>query len=83
MKDKMIETKNGDSLYVMDELTYNNRIFIFSVECDPVTETVKQDEFIVMECKMDGKEIGLFDVDDEETGAVVTNMFIERLQKQN
>ena len=82
MKDKMIETKDGDSLYVMDELTYHNRMFIFSVECDPVTETVKQDEFIVMECKMDGKEIGLFDVDDE-TGAIVSNMFIERLQKQN
>ncbi len=82
MKDKMIETKDGDSLYVMDELTYNNRMFIFSVECDPVTETVKQNEFIVMECKMDGKEIGLFDVDDE-TGSIVSNMFIERLQKQN
>ena len=82
MKDKMIETKDGDSLYVMDELTYNNRMFIFSVECDNSTKTVKQDEFIIMECKMDGKDIGLFDVDDE-TGAIVANMFIERLQKQN
>ncbi len=80
MKDKMVETKSGESLYVLDELTYDNRMFIFSVECDKDNESVKQNEFIVMECKMNGKELGLFDVDDN-TASIVSKMFIERLQK--
>lgn len=76
----MVETKSGESLYVLDELTYDNRMFIFSVECDKDNESVKQNEFIVMECKMNGKELGLFDVDDN-TASIVSKMFIERLQK--
>lgn len=79
MKNKIIETKDGKNFYILDDLTYNNKMFVFAIECDPVTETVKQDEFIIMECRMSGEEIGLYDVDDE-TGISVANIFVERMK---
>ncbi len=79
MKDKAIVTKSGDNFYVVEDLTFDNRMFVMGIEFDPVKETVKREEFVIMECKVLGDEIELCDLD-TDTGIVIANKFVEKIR---
>ena len=49
MKDKIYTLANNYSYYVLEELDYEGKKYILTVECDPKRDTIKEDELNVFE----------------------------------
>ena len=81
MKDKVIGLKNDVKAYVLDELDYNNRKFIFVIELDkednPIDDSYKQ-----LELKIINDELIIDDIDDFEIASVVNNLFLSRMANE-
>lgn len=80
MKDKIIELKNGINYYVLEELVYNNKKYIFGAECDLEKDTIKENDFIVMEVTLKDNELVLDDITDDNIAQIVTNMFMDKFR---
>ena len=49
MKDKIYTLANNYSYYVLEELAYEGKKYILTVECDPKRDSIKEDELNVFE----------------------------------
>lgn len=49
MKDKIYTLANNYSYYVLEELDYEGKKYILTVECDPKRDSIKEDELNVFE----------------------------------
>ena len=49
MKDKIYTLANNYSYYVLEELDYEGKKYVLTVECDPKRDSIKEDELNVFE----------------------------------
>lgn len=59
MKDKIYTLANNYSYYVLEELDYEGKKYVLTVECDPKKDSIKEDE------------LNVFEVSQSETGDLV------------
>lgn len=81
IKDKIIELESGINYYVIEEISYNNKMYLLAAECDPEKDTVKEDNYIVMEVKLDNNELITTNIEDDNVAAIVTQKLLEKLKK--
>lgn len=81
MKDNVITLNGNTKCYVVDELTYKNKKYIFCFQLDENDEMVENATFVfevtVIEDKLITKPI-----EDFEVASVVNNMFIARAMQE-
>lgn len=83
IKDKVITMENGQSYYVIEEVEYNNKKYVLSLECDLDKDTVNEDDYLVMELELTEDDFVIRNIQDDETAKVVANMLLMKLQKED
>jgi len=83
IKDKVITMENGQSYYIIEEVEYNNKKYILSLECDLDKDTVNEDDYLVMELELTNDDFIIRNIQDDETAKVVANMLLMKLQKED
>lgn len=77
MKDNVIRLNDDTKCYILDEMIYKNKKYVYCVEIDSNDELIKENmyvlEIIVRDDKLMTKEI-----EDLEIASAVTNMFLAR-----
>ena len=77
MKDYVIKLSNGAKAYVLDELEYKNKKYIFSVELDENDEPIKENVHS-LEVLMNGDKLITKTITDFEIASVVNNLFLAK-----
>ncbi len=82
MKDKIIELNNGKNYYVLEDLTLDDKYYIYCSLVNEVNETVDENNFVIVEVrrKVDGS-YSLIDIDDENDIFLITNLFLNKIKK--
>ena len=80
MIDKIIKLTDNTTIYILDEIDYKNKKFIYGVECDSETELLKENYF-VLEVKVKNDILTLDNINDVEIESVVNNIFLSRVKE--
>ena len=80
VKDKIIKMDNGKEYYVLDDIEYNNKKYILSLECDLEKDTVNVDDYLVMELEMANGELAVKRVLDDDVAKIVSAMLLNNHQ---
>ena len=78
MKDKVLRISDNIRVYVIDELNYNDKKYIFTFEVTD-NDDVLEDRPHVLEVLVDNDNLVVNEIEDFETASIVNNMFITRL----
>ena len=79
MKEKVIKLGN-ENYYVLDELSYKEKRYVFLAECDANEEDLT-DNYSVAEVRINGDELIVNKIEDFEIASVVNNLFLARLNQ--
>ncbi len=82
MKDYVIKLANNAKAYVLDELEYKNKKYIFAVELDSNDEPI-QSNVHVLEVVINGNTLTTKTIEDFEVASVVNNLFLTRVATQD
>lgn len=77
MKDNIITLNNDIKCYVIDELTYKNKKYIFSLEIDENEEMI-ENAVHVFEVAIKDNKLITKNIEDFEISSIVNNLFIAR-----
>lgn len=83
IRDKLIQLTNGINYYILEEITYNNKKYVLAAECDPEKETVNEDKYLVMEIKLENNDLVTADIEDDNEGAIITKMLLDKARSSN
>ena len=79
MKDKLIKLENGNNLCVLDELEYNDKKYVLTIECALENEEVVNN-YKVYEISLENDSLTLNTVNNKDTLSYVTNMFLNNIK---
>ncbi len=82
MKGKIIELNDGLEYYILDELDYNNKKYIFTSLYNKEQETIDESNFVVVETKINEDKLIINDINDQNEAAIISNMFLEKMASQ-
>lgn len=74
MKNKIINLKNGLSVYVADEIIYENRKYIYALQYDKLTENITG-KYYILEVTIINDKLNLTNVDNKELNAYLCKLF--------
>ena len=74
MKNKIINLKNGLSVYVADEIFYENRKYIYALQYDKLTENITG-KYYILEVTIINDKLNLTNVDNKELNAYLYKLF--------
>lgn len=74
MKNKIINLKNGLSVYVADEMIYENRKYIYALQYDKLTENITG-KYYILEVTIINDKLNLTNVDNKELNAYLYKLF--------
>lgn len=81
VKDKIIQMDNGQSYYALEEIEYNGRKFLLSVECDvEKDELVNEDDYHIMELAFENSDLVIKRVEDDNLAKTVTVMLLDKVR---
>lgn len=78
MKDKVIKV-GTENYYVLDELEYKGKKYIYCIECDKTVEEVTEN-YLVLEVRVQNEDLIVDNINDYEIQSVVNNLFLARIQ---
>ena len=79
MKDKLISLENGQAVCVIDELNYDSKKYILTVECDKEKEEIIN-RYKIYEVLVDNANISLNTVIAKNILDAVTQIFLENIK---
>ena len=79
MKDKVIKFKD-EKYYVIDELLYKGRSFIFCAECDSTCDDITGN-YSVLEVKFLNNDLVVGDIEEFEIASAVNNLFVAKMSQ--
>ena len=83
IKDKIIEMDNGNSYYILNDITYNNKKYLLSVECNLEKDEIKEDDYLVMELVIENDELVIKQIEDDNLALIVTNLLINKIKNED
>lgn len=81
MKDNIIKLSEGAKCYVMDELDYKSKKYIYCIEVDEDGEFI-EDSIFTREIGLDDNTLIIKPIEDFEIASVVNNLFLARTIEQ-
>ena len=81
IKDKIIQMDNGKSYYVLEDVEYNEKKYILSVECDLDKDEVNEEDYFVMELDMAGDELAVKHIEDDKIAKMVIELLMDKIRK--
>ena len=80
IKDKIITMDNEKEYYVLDDIIYEGRNFIISIECNLKKDEVNEKDYHIMELTIENNKLAIKKILDEELAKVVTMRLIEKVR---
>ena len=80
VKDKIIQMDNGKSYYVLEDVEYNGKKYILSLECDLDKDAVNEEDYFVMELSMVDGELAIKRVEDDNISKIVIAMLLNNVK---
>ena len=80
VKDKIIQMDNGKSYYVLEDVEYNGKKYILSLECDLDKDSVNEEDYFVMELSMVDGELAIKRVEDDNISKIVIAMLLNNVK---
>ena len=80
VKDKIIQMDNGKCYYVLDDVEYNGKKYILSLECDLDKDAVNEEDYFVMELSMVDGELAIKRVEDDNISKIVIAMLLNNVK---
>lgn len=77
MKDYVIKLDNGAKAYILNELEYKNKKYIFVVELNELDEPIKTNVHS-LEVQLKGDKLITKTISDFETASVINNLFLSK-----
>ena len=81
IKNRIIQMENGRNYYVLEEVEYNNKKYVLSVECDLDEDDIEEDDYLIMEVALSGNDIVIKNVNSEKVAKIVSSILLEKIQK--
>ena len=81
IKNRIIQMENGLNYYVLEEVEYNNKKYVISVECDLDKDDIEEDDYLIMEVALSGNDIVIKNVNSEKVAKIVSSILLEKIQK--
>ena len=78
MKDKVLRMNDNQRVYVVDELNYEDKKYIFAFEIDD-NDDLLEDKPHTLEVLIENDSLILNEIENFEIASIVNNMFITRL----
>jgi len=79
IRDKIIELDNGKSYYILEDISYNNKKYFLTVECDLSKDDIKEKDYLVMEVEVINDNLNIKNVKEQKTAIIITKMLLEKL----
>ena len=81
VRDKIFQMDNGRSYYVLEEIEYNGKKYLLSVECDvEKDELVNEDDYHIMELAFENSDLVIKRVEDDNLAKTVTVMLLDKVR---
>lgn len=80
VKDKIIQMDNGKCYYVLEDVEYNGKKYILSLECDLDKDAVNEEDYFVMELSMVDGELAIKRVEDDNISKIVIAMLLNNVK---
>ena len=81
VKDKVIEMENGHNYYILEEVEYNNKKYVLSLECDLENDKIDEENYYVMEFSIINDDIVIKNIEDDEVAKIVASMLFDKIKK--
>lgn len=82
VKDKIIELENGINYYVIEEIDHNDKKYVLAAMCDLEKEEVNEEDYIVMEIKIEDDALVTKNIKDDNIARIVTEKLIEKVRAE-
>ena len=82
VKDKIIELENGINYYVIEEIDHNDKKYVLAAMCDLEKEEVNEEDYIVMEIKIEDDALVTNNINDDNIARIVTEKLIEKVRAE-
>lgn len=83
MENKIITLSNNEEYIVLKEATIDNKKYIFCTKYNEEKETIEEDSFVIAEVFLDGENLKLLDINDQQVAEKVTNEFLNMMRNDN
>lgn len=80
LKDRVIYLNNNNSYYILEEIEYDYKKYVFAAKCDLEKETINEDEYVVKEIKLVNNELVTENILDDNLALCVTNLLLEKIR---
>ena len=71
---------NGKEYYILEEMQYNSKKYLLSIECDLDSDEIDEDNYHVMELTIENDNLKINQIKDNELALKVTNMLINKFR---
>lgn len=78
MKDKVLKLNDSTKIYVIDELNYKDKKYIFGFEVTKDDDLI-EDKPYILEVYISDDNLTLNEIEDFEVASVVQNIFLSKL----
>lgn len=82
VKDKIIELENGINYYVIEEIDHNDKKYVLAAMCDLEKEEVNEEDYIVMEIRIEDDALVTKNIHDDNIARIVTEKLIEKVRAE-
>jgi hypothetical protein len=82
VKDKIIELENGTNYYVIEEIDHNDKKYVLAAMCDLEKEEVNEEDYIVMEIKIEDDALVTKNINDDNIARIVAEKLIEKVRAE-
>lgn len=81
MIDKIVVLNDKTKIYILDEIEYKGKRFVYGVECESSVEDITENYYI-LEINLSNDKLLLNDINDIEIESVVNNIFLSRIKNK-
>lgn len=76
MENKIIVLNNDDKYIVLKDENFDNKRYIFCSKYNEQNETLDEENFVIAEVVLDGDDLKLLDIEDQQLAETITKKFL-------
>ncbi len=83
MKNTVIQLKTGVSYYILEELVYNQKKYVMTVECNLDNDEMEEENLVMMEVKVENDNVIVDEIQDDNVALEVLKLFQKKFQSSD
>lgn len=80
LKNKIIVLDDNKEYYVLDELEYNYKNYLFLSLYHSNDESIDEDKFLVIELRLENSNLTFHNIENQEEAERISVMFLEKMK---